>query len=175
MFFIKILKYINKKLINILINIIKYNSFTITINLRSFLYKILFSKAGKNVRICDAVTIICPENISIGNNVSIHEYSLLGAHGKLFVGSDVSIGSHFIVITADHIYNDLKISHKKQGLKYGKVEIGNNVWIGSRVTILNNIRISNNTIIGAGSVVTKNFPENTIIAGNPAKVIKNII
>lgn len=53
------------------------------------------------------------------------------------------------------------------------VRIGNNVWIGVRVIILKGINIGDNSIIGAGSVVTKNVPNNSIVVGNPAKVIRN--
>ena len=55
-----------------------------------------------------------------------------------------------------------------------KIKIGNNVWIGSDCTILQGITIGNGAIIGAGSVVTKDVPEKSIVAGNPAKFIKKI-
>ena len=56
----------------------------------------------------------------------------------------------------------------------GVISIGNNVWIGDKVTILGNVRIGDNVVIGANSVVTKSIPCNTIAAGNPCKVIKEI-
>jgi len=54
----------------------------------------------------------------------------------------------------------------------GDVVIGNNVWMGGRVTILKGVAIGDNALIGAGSVVTKDVPRNAIVAGNPARVIK---
>lgn len=54
------------------------------------------------------------------------------------------------------------------------VKIGRNVWIGSNSTILPGVTVGDNAVIGAGSVVTKDIPENTVFAGNPAKFIKNI-
>jgi acetyltransferase-like isoleucine patch superfamily enzyme len=56
---------------------------------------------------------------------------------------------------------------------YGKISIGNNVFVGSNVIILPNIKIGNNVVIGAGSVVTKSIESNVVVAGNPARVIKN--
>ena len=56
----------------------------------------------------------------------------------------------------------------------GPVKIGNNVHIGENVIILPGVNIGNNVIVGAGSVVTKSIPDNTLACGNPAKVIKNI-
>jgi len=55
-----------------------------------------------------------------------------------------------------------------------RVKIGSNVWIGSNVTILPSVEIGDGAVVGAGSVVTKNVPEYSIVAGNPAKVIKTI-
>lgn len=54
------------------------------------------------------------------------------------------------------------------------IEIGDNVWIGGGVTIIGGVKIGQNSIIGAGSVVTKNIPDGVIVAGNPAKVIREI-
>ncbi|MFP7478914.1 acyltransferase [Terribacillus saccharophilus] len=58
--------------------------------------------------------------------------------------------------------------------KIGKVEIGNNVFIGANSTILPNVNIGNNVVIGAGSVVSRDVPENTVVAGNPAKKLYSI-
>lgn len=65
-----------------------------------------------------------------------------------------------------------ELPYSAQELKCGKVEIGKNVWIGQNVCILPNVSIGDNSIIGAGSIVTKNVPQYTIVAGNPAKIIK---
>jgi len=63
---------------------------------------------------------------------------------------------------------------KDQPLKGGKVIIGKNVWIGANVTILKDVNIGDNSIIGAGAVVTKDIPSNVIVGGVPAKIIKEI-
>ena len=61
---------------------------------------------------------------------------------------------------------------KNQGVTSQPIVIGDNVWLGCRVTVLGNITIGSGTIVGAGSVVTKSIPENVIAAGNPCKVIR---
>ena len=72
-----------------------------------------------------------------------------------------------------HKFDDCSIVMRKQGFQETKpVFIGNDVWIGGRVTILPGVHIGNHSIIGAGSVVTKDVPDNVIVGGAPAKVIK---
>lgn len=63
---------------------------------------------------------------------------------------------------------------RKQDMEIGSVQIGNNVWMGRGVMVLKDSIIGNNSIVGTGSVVTKKFDDNQIIAGVPAKVLKNI-
>ena len=64
---------------------------------------------------------------------------------------------------------------RNQGLEYAKpIEVGNNVWIGGNVVVLPGVKIGDNCVIGAGSVVVKDIPENSVAVGNPCKVIKKI-
>jgi maltose O-acetyltransferase len=78
------------------------------------------------------------------------------------------MGEFVLIYTQDH-----KISGwGYDGYSIGDVVIGNNVWIGGRVTILKGVTIGDNAVIGAASVVTKDVPKNAIVAGNPARVIK---
>jgi len=69
----------------------------------------------------------------------------------------------------------LNAYHRTQGLQWAKpITIENNVWLGGNVTVLAGVTIGENSVIGAGSVVTKNIPPNTLAVGNPCKVIKEI-
>ena len=91
--------------------------------------------------------------------------------GEIIIGNDVLIGPKTVIWGRDHGQSiDLPIY--AQPHKNAPIIIGNNVWIGANVTILKGITINDGAVIGAGSVVTKNVPKNTIVVGNPAKIIK---
>lgn len=111
-------------------------------------------------------------NISVGKNFySNHNLVILDAN-KVVFGDNVFIGPNCGFYTAGH---PLDAETRNKGLEYAKpIEIGNNVWIGGNVVVLPGIKIGDNTVIGAGSVVTKNIPSNVIAVGNPCKVIKEI-
>ena len=85
------------------------------------------------------------------------------------IGNDVTLAPKVHILAHDaSTFNHVGYS------KIGKVKIGDNVFIGANSTILPGVTIENNTIIGAGSIVTKDIPKNSIAVGNPAKVIGNI-
>jgi len=88
------------------------------------------------------------------------------------IGDNVMFGPRVGLYTAGHpIDKDIRIS----GLEYGlPITIGNNVWIGGNVVVMPGVHIGDNTIIGSGSVVTKDIPSDVIAAGNPCKVIRKI-
>ena len=91
------------------------------------------------------------------------------------IGNDVCVSFGCTFVTHDaavHVCEKF-LPDKKRLFKFGKIKIGNNVFIGCKSIILPNVTIGNNSIIGAGSVVTKNIPDNEIWAGNPAKYIKS--
>jgi len=156
-----------------LILLLRYSPFNFSLKIRNFLYKFLFKKMGLNCNITEGVIISHPENISFGNRVSIHQYSILDAQGEIIVEDDVAIGSHCLLITSTHRFEDKNKKIKDQGISTKKIKISSNVWLGSRVTILQGVTIGKNYIIGAGSIVNKNIPDNVVAAGVPCKVLKN--
>ena len=84
----------------------------------------------------------------------------------------------FLSISTTPILCRIEVSHpatRNSGYEYGReVTVGDNVWIGGSVTIVPGVHIGNNVVIGAGSVATKDIPDNVVAAGNPARVIKQI-
>ncbi len=112
------------------------------------------------------------DKISIGNNVGIGEFAYLGGAGSLEIGDECIIGQYLSCHPENHNYQDTTISIRHQGVTRKGIKIGKNCWIGSKVTILDGVEIGNGSIIAAGTVVNKSFPENSIIGGVPAKLLK---
>ena len=112
----------------------------------------------------------CGKNIKIGKNVFINSCCRFQDQGGIEIGDGSLIGHNTTIATLNHDFNPAK----RQNLTPNAVKIGKNVWIGSDCTILPGVEIGDGAIVGAGSVVTKSVPENTIVAGNPAKVIRKL-
>ncbi len=88
------------------------------------------------------------------------------------IGDDCFIGPNVSIYTACHSTNPIERNTRKEWAR--PVSIGNNCWIGGSVTILPGVTIGDNVTIGAGSVVVKDIPSDSIAVGNPAKVVKRI-
>jgi len=112
------------------------------------------------------------ESIKIGNNVGIGEFAYLGGSGGLEIGDECIVGQYLSCHPENHNYENLDLSIRNQGVNRKGIIIGKNCWIGSKVTILDGVKIGNGCILAAGSVVTKSFPDNSIIGGIPAKLLK---
>jgi acetyltransferase-like isoleucine patch superfamily enzyme len=117
--------------------------------------------------------------INIGNNVSIGEDCHISAINTIQIGNNVLFGKKVTVSDNSHgksEFNLLQLPPSDRPMhSNGPVIIEDGVWIGDKVSILANVRIGKNSIIGANAVVTKDIPENSIATGIPAIVIKTII
>ena len=109
-----------------------------------------------------------PKQITFGRNVFINHSFTAMSIGGIEIGDNVQIGPHVTVVTDNH---DLK---NRYVLKCRKVVIGNNVWIGAGVSIMPGVHIGENAVIAGGAVVTKDVPPDSIVGGNPAKVIRKL-
>jgi len=116
--------------------------------------------------------------ITIGNNVSIGDDSHITAINSIKIGSNVLMGKKITITDNAHGINTAKMLSIPPILRplfsAGPVIIEDGVWIGDKVSILPNVHIGKNTIIGANAVVTKDMPANCVVGGIPAKVIKLI-
>ncbi len=110
--------------------------------------------------------------IKIGNNCQIGSYTTIHGAGGVTIGNDVLIASHVVIVANNHIFNDTSKNICDQGLTTKGITIGNNVWIGAGVSILDGVTIGDHSVIGAGAVVNKDIPPNSVAVGIPAKVIK---
>jgi acetyltransferase-like isoleucine patch superfamily enzyme len=140
---------------------------------RTFIYKIIFNKIGKNVFIDMGCYFRYPQKISLGSDVSINRNTKFFAsyHNKnafITIGNNVRIGPEVVFFGAGHDHTKLDLPDTAQS-----IAISNNVWIGGRAVILQGVNIGEGAIIAAGSVVTKNVAPMTIAGGVPAKFIKN--
>ena len=106
-------------------------------------------------------------NIHIGNNCGFSG-TVIGAGKNIVIGDNVRCGANTLITDSDWHQGDPRTSPDSD------VVIENNVWLGYGVKVLKGVRIGENSVIGAGSIVTRNIPSNVIAAGNPCKVIKNL-
>lgn len=113
--------------------------------------------------------------IRIGSNVGIGEFASLGGAGGLEIGDDCIIGQYFSCHPENHNYGNPEQLIRRQGVRRKGITIGSNCWIGSKVTILDGVNVGAGCVIGAGTVVTKSFPSNSIIAGVPARILRDRI
>lgn len=122
--------------------------------------------------------ITVEKNASFSFDLKIGNHSGLGINCRIpsnvTIGNDVMMGPDVVFFTANHEFSSLGKPMREQGTtKPRPIVIGDDVWIGSRSIILPGVQIGNGCIIGAGSVVTKSFDSYSIVAGNPAKLIKH--
>ncbi len=130
----------------------------------------IFKKCGEKVNIGPGA------HFGKGNGIEIGDYSSIARNCKvpkdIYIGNFVMMGPHVTIYNAKHNFDRTDIPMLKQGVSLAqRTIIEDDVWIGSHSIILPGRKISEGTIIGAGSVVTKDFPPYSIIGGNPAKLI----
>jgi acetyltransferase-like isoleucine patch superfamily enzyme len=126
--------------------------------------------------IVDHHTAIMNEGeLTIGYNLNLNQYSRIVCKRKISIGDNVLIARFVSILDHDHHYEgtgeNFKITREYVS---DEISIGNNVWLGDKVTVVKGVRIGNNVIVAANSVVVKDVPDNVIVAGIPAKIIKEI-
>ena len=116
--------------------------------------------------------------ITIGNHCLIGEYNHISACNRISIGDGLLTGRY--VYIGDNTHGNLSWEEvsippiKRKLVSKGEVIIGNNVWIGDKVTILSGVHIGNNVIVAANAVVTKDVPNFCVVAGVPAKIVKEL-
>ena len=130
----------------------------------------------KNVTIKENSILYVKKNAKVifGQNSSTGHHTEISANNYIEIGNDVIMGAYAYITDSNHGYKDKDLPIRKQDMEIGSVKIGNNVWLGRGVMILKDSVVGNNSVVAAGSIVTKQFEENKILAGIPAKIIKGI-
>lgn len=126
----------------------------------------------------DAITVNQPFYCDYGKQIRVGKRFFANFHftvldeAPVTIGDDCFIGPNVSIYTACHSTDPAERNSRREWAE--PVVIGNNVWIGGSVTILPGVTIGNNVTVGAGAVVTKDIPDNVVVAGNPAKIIRNL-
>ncbi|HHT39521.1 MAG: sugar O-acetyltransferase [Acholeplasmatales bacterium] len=132
----------------------------------------LFGRIGINANINKSLYVDYGFNIEIGDNFYSNFNLTIIDVSKVIIGNNVLLGPNVSLYTAGHPIDPLI---RTSNLEYGKkIIIGDNVWLGGNVIVNPGVKIGDNSVIGSGSVVTKEIPSNVVAAGNPCRVIRKI-
>ena len=132
----------------------------------------LFDQIGANPVIYPGFHCDNGKNIRIGHNVFINYNVSIMDRGRVTIGDYVLLAPNVVITTSNH---PLDLKMRREWLGYAApVTIGDDVWIGANAVILPGVTIGNNVVVAAGAVVTKDVPSNTMVAGVPAKRIRDI-
>lgn len=137
---------------------------------RNILTEITGSKINDSIQVLTPFNTDFGRNIRIGNGVFINKSCMFVDLGGIELEDNVLIGPEVKILSVNHPLDP----KNRRGVILKSVKIRRNAWLGAGVTVCPGVTIGENSIIGAGSVVTKDVPSNTVYAGVPAKFIENI-
>lgn len=144
-------------------------SWPITTSIRRFAARLMFDSCGQNVDIGRKISFSA--HVSLGDRSSIGDETYI--LGTVSIGNDVMMAARCAFIASNHNIKRMDIPMNQQGGTDAAIIVDDNVWIGYGCTIMSGVHIGSGSVIGAGAVVTKDVPENVIVAGVPARIVKN--
>ncbi|MEO6150399.1 MAG: acyltransferase [Mucilaginibacter sp.] len=163
-----------KGLLVFLYDAVKPFSQKMFLGIRYCILKNLCGAVGDKVIIGANVTFKNWAGLVIGSNVSIHDGCYVEGYGGITIGQNVSIAHQCSLLSTSHTWDSIDIPIRLNPVKKEPLSIKSNVWIGCGVRILGGVTIGGDSIVGAGSVVTKSLPKNGIYVGSPAKFLKAV-
>ena len=117
----------------------------------------------------------CTINNGVGD-VSVGDHTRIGIGsvviGPVSIGANVLVAQHVVFSGLNHNYSDVNQPIASQGVRAAEVRVGDNVWIGAKAVILPGVIIGTHCVIGAGAIVTRSVPDYSVVAGNPARIIR---
>ena len=113
------------------------------------------------------------EGLVVGDHSNIGPYCYIGCSGHISIGNNVMISPRVSIYAENHVFDQIDVTIKSQGVKKENVVIEDDCWIASNSILLAGVTIGKGSIVAAGSVVTQDVPPYSVVAGVPARVIKN--
>ena len=144
------------------------------VGLRYAIARSLAAHCGDVVLFGPGVTVKAWRNLSLGNNVSIHDACYIDATGCIDIHDEVSIAHHTSVLSSNHTWDDPSLAIRDNPVTMSKTTIGPDVWIGCGVRVLAGVHLGARTVVAAGAVVNRSFEGNGLLGGVPARVLKRI-
>lgn len=129
-------------------------------------------RVGDDCVYLDAIVWLNGDRIELGDRVSFGYGCYVNGYGGLVIGDDCGVGPYVMIHTANHRSDRLDVPIKEQGWEARPVEIGPGCFIGMGVCVVPGVRIGEETVVGAGSVVSRDLPPFSVAVGSPAEVIR---
>lgn len=112
------------------------------------------------------------KGLTIGEHSSIGPYGYVGCSGKITIGKNVMFGPKCSLFAENHVFSDTESCIKSQGVQQKGITVEDDCWIGSNVTILDGVTIGKGSVIGAGTMVTRDIPAGSVIIDKREKILK---
>lgn len=138
--------------------------------LTKLLCQLTGQNVDKSVRLFPPFYTDCGKNIHLGKRVFLNMGCKFQDQWGIYIGDDTLIGHNVVLATLNHALD----SEERSSMIPSAIRIGKRVWIGSNATVLPGVKIGDGAVVAAGAVVTRDVPENTIVGGVPARVIRKI-
>ncbi|HAJ69750.1 MAG: sugar O-acetyltransferase [Alkalibacterium sp.] len=132
----------------------------------------LLGKIGENITINPTFRVDYGFNIEVGDNFFANFNCVFLDVCSITIGRNAMLGPGVNIVTAEH---PIKPNERNSGYEFGRpITIGDNCWIGAQATIVGGVTLGDNVVVAAGAVVKSSFPDNVVVGGVPAKIIKTI-
>jgi acetyltransferase-like isoleucine patch superfamily enzyme len=112
------------------------------------------------------------EGLRMGDRSSMASGCFIGCSGFIEIGDDVMLGPGVRLFAENHVFDDRSRTIKSQGVRRGTVVIGDDCWLGSGAMVMSDVKIGAGVVVAAGSIVTEDVPDGVVVAGTPARIIR---
>lgn len=144
-------------------------------SLREVYYRRHLASIGGNVVFLPHVYISGVSKVNIGDDVAINFYTMIVAFKNISIGNDVLIGPYVLIHSGNHRYEDVTVPIRSQGHDSAPIVIEDDVWIGAHAIVLKGVTIGRGSVVAAGSIVNSDVAPYSVVAGVPAKKIRDRI